>query len=166
MLASRTALRISAHAHTPAHYFDRQLFRGQYDQNMNVVYIVHKNAKMQIKIKMSIQNTIDSVPVCICDFRSAGIHFPMSHWMELMDTQSMWANAKHYSGGFKVIYGKIYCDWCANCVFRKFHFMGHRKTHFSGTKSTEWNHDQLERSAVSHPMRVHPPMAALASYII
>ena len=85
-IKNRSAWRISAHAHTPAHYFDRQLFRGQYDQNMNVVYIVHKNAKMQIKIKMSIQNTIDSVPVCICDFRSAGIHFPMSHWA---DTESM-----------------------------------------------------------------------------
>jgi len=47
--------------------------------------------KIQIKIKMSTQ-TVVNVPVCIYDFQSTGIHFPMSHWTELAYAESIQAS--------------------------------------------------------------------------
>ena len=64
-------------------------YEGQYDQNMIVVYIVYWKAKIQIKNKMSAQNTVGNVPVCICNFRSAGIHFHISHWAELANAETI-----------------------------------------------------------------------------
>ena len=32
----------------------------------------------------------------------------------------------------------------ANCAFRKFRSIGHRKTHFNGTELAEWSHDQSQ----------------------
>jgi len=46
--------------------------------------------------------------VSVCDFWSARIHFPMFHWAELADAQSMQANDERYSSrSNESIYGKI-----------------------------------------------------------
>jgi len=48
----------------------------------------------------------------------------------------------------------------ANCAFRKFRSIGHRKTHFNGTELAEWNHDQSQMFCQFRIMR-HTSQGAL-----